>query len=235
MKTIGMIGGLAWPSTVTFYRAINEEIAMRLGENGLHCAKLILSQTDFHEVEHCQTVGDWERVAQLMGQQAQRLKAAGADFFFIACNTVHTVYDEILNYTDLPCIHIADPVGEYACRIGCRKVGLMGSKYTMEGTYFTERLRKNSGLEVIVPSRESRESINDALYRELTRGIIREQTRREFLRCVGELAERGAEMIVLGCTEFGLLVKEEDSPVPLADTTLALAKAAVDRALEEEP
>lgn len=235
MKTIGMIGGMAWPSTITFYRAINEQVAMRLGENGLHCAKLLLSQTDFHEVERCQTLGDWERVARLVGEQAQKLKAAGADFFVIACNTVHKVYDQIVNYSDLPCIHIADPVGEFACRKGCRKIGLMGSKYTMEGTYFTDRLRKNYGLEVVLPSAEGRESINDALYQELTRGIIRDQTRQTFLRCIGELANRGAEMIVLGCTEFDLIIKEEDSPLPLVDTTLALAKAAVDRALEEEP
>ena len=234
MKTIGMIGGLAWPSTVTFYRAINEEIAARLGENGQHCAKLLLAQTDFYEVERCQRAGDWESVARLMGEQAQKLKAAGADFFIIACNTVHTVYDEILRYTDLPCIHIADPVGDYARRLGCRKLGLLGSRYTMEGGYFTDRLRERFDLELLLPPKESREKINDALYRELTRGILREETRQDFLRCMEELVKQGAEMIVLGCTEFGLLVTEQDSSVPLIDTSIALAKAAVDLALEDE-
>ncbi len=233
MKTIGMIGGLAWPSTVTFYQAINEDLAARLGENGLHCAKLILAQTDFHEVERCQTRGDWEQVGRLLGAEAQKLEAAGADFFFLACNTVHTAYEEIVRHTALPCIHIVDPVGERAVRSGCRTVGLMGSKYTMDGTYFRGRLEEKYGLRVLTPEGESRENIHSALYRELTRGIIREDTRLQFLRCVRELAERGAEMIVLGCTEFGLIVREADSPVLLIDTTLALAAAAVDRALEE--
>ena len=234
MKTIGMIGGLAWPSTITFYRAINEEIARRLGDNGLHSAKLILTQTDFYEVERNQTLGNWDRVGQLLGEEAQKLKAAGADFFFLACNTVHTAYEQILRYTELPCIHIVDPVGEYAAKSGYRKVGLMGSNYTMEGTFFKGRLKEKYGFEVLIPQGENKENIHNALYQELTRGILREDTHQKFVRCIQELTDRGAELIVLGCTEFGLIVKKEDSPVPVLDTTMALAQAVVDLALEEE-
>ncbi len=232
MKTIGMIGGLAWPSTITFYRVINEEIAERLGENGLHCAKLILTQTDFHEVEYNQSIGNWDRVGELIGEQAERLKAAGADFFFIACNTVHKAYEQIIRHTDLPCIHIVDPVGEYAVKNGYRRIGLMGSGYTTDGTYFKGRLLDRYGIQTLVPQGENRENIHRALYSELTKGIVREDTHREFVRCISELTDRGAELIVLGCTEFGLIVKQEDSAVPVLDTAVALARAAVDRALE---
>ena len=233
MKTIGMIGGLAWPSTVTFYRTINEEIARRLGDEGSHSADLVLSQVDFHEVERCQARGDWDRVAELIGRQAAALKAAGADFYFIACNTVHTVFDRITGYTDLPCLHIVDPVGSYAVQKGLSVVGLMGSRYTMDGDYFTGRLQDKYGLRVLVPSESVREKIDCALYGELTRGIVSEETREVFRQCVAELADAGAQLIILGCTEYGLAVDPEESPVPVIDTAVALAKAAVNYALAE--
>lgn len=232
MKTIGMIGGLAWPSTITFYRVINEEIAKRLGENGLHSAKLILTQTDFHDVEYNQTIGNWDRVGELLGEQAERLKAAGADFFFLACNTVHAAYEQIISHTDLPCIHIVDPVGEHAVKSGYRKVGLMGSNYTMDGTFFRGRLQEKYDLDVLIPQGENKENIHNALYRELTKGIIREETHEQFVRCIRDLIDRGAELIILGCTEFGLIVKDGDSTIPVIDTTMALAQAAVERALD---
>lgn len=233
MKTIGIIGGLAWPSTISFYRTINEEIAKRLGGNGLHSAKLIIAQTDFNEVEYNQKIGNWERVGALLGEQAQRLKAGGADFFFLACNTVHAAYEQIIRHTDLPCIHIVDPIGEYAVKNGYRTVGLMGSKYTMEGVFFKGRLQEKYGVQTIVPHGENKENIHNALYRELTKGIIREDTHQKFIQCIHELTERGAELIVLGCTEFGLVVNSEDSAVPVVDTTKALSLAAVERALSE--
>lgn len=233
MKTIGMIGALAWPSTITFYREINREIAARLGENGLHSAKLVMSQTDFYEVERNQTLGNWDRVGELLGTQAEQLRAAGADFFFLACNTVHTAYDQIMRHTTLPCIHIVDPIGEYAVKNGCRRVGLMGSRYTMEGTYFRERLAEKYGVQTLLPHEEHRANIHNALYQELTKGVFLEETHQKFVRCVHDLTEQGAELIVLGCTEFGLIVTQEDSPVPLIDTAVALAHAAVDRALDD--
>lgn len=232
MKTIGMIGGLAWPSTITFYRLINEEIAKRLGGNGLHSAKLIIAQTDFADVEYNQTIGDWDQVGRLLGEQAEHLKAAGADFYFLACNTVHTAYEKITGYTDLPCIHIVDPVGEYAVKNGYRTVGLIGSNYTMEGDFFKGRLQEKYGLKVMIPQGANKENIHNALYQELTKGIIREETHRKFVRCIDELIERGSELIILGCTEFGLIVSQEDSTVPMIDTTKALAIAAVDMAME---
>ncbi|MCR5336239.1 MAG: amino acid racemase [Synergistes sp.] len=233
MKTIGIIGGLAWPSTITFYRIINREIAKRLGGNGLHCAKLIIAQTDFHEVEYNQTIGNWDRVGELLGEEAEQLKAAGADFFFIACNTVHAAYEQIIRHTDLPCIHIVDPVGAYAQRNGYGTVGLLGSSYTMDGTFFKSRLQDKYGVQTITPCGENKEIIHSALYRELTRGIVSEDTHRIFVRCIRELMDQGAELIVLGCTEFGLVVKNGDGTVPVIDTTEALSMAAVDLALAE--
>ena len=234
MKTIGIVGGLAWPSTIAFYRIINEEISGRLGENGLHCAKLVISQTDFHEVEYLQSIGNWERVGELLGDQAERLKAAGADFFFLACNTDYIAYEQIMRHTDLPCIHIVDPVGEYAVRNAYHKLGLMGSNYTMDGSFFKDRLQDRYGVQVVTPRGGNKADIHNALYQELTKGIIREETRRIFMRCIQDLTEQGAELIILGCTEFGLIVKPEDSSVPVIDTTKALAIAAVDLALNGE-
>jgi aspartate racemase len=231
MKKIGIIGGLAWPSTVTYYRIINEETARRLGGN--HCARLAVSQTDFDEVERSQAVGDWQHVGELLGAEANNLKAAGADFFIMACNTVHAAYPYIMRETDLPNIHIVDPTAGVIKARGFGTVGLIGSGYTMDGEFFKGRLREKYGLTVLVPEGDDRGSIHSALYSELVRGVVLPETREKFISAIDNLAVRGAQAIILGCTEFGLLLKPEDSPVPLIDTAAEHARAAAAMALED--
>lgn len=232
MKTIGIVGGLAWPSTITYYEIINEETAKRLGGNGRHCAKIVLAQTDFFEVEKNQTEGNWDRVGELLADSVSRLKAAGADFYIIACNTVHIAMPKVEELTDLPYIHIVDPTAEYLVRSGFKKVGLLGSGYTLEKDYFKGRLKDRYGLEVILPEGEHRENIHRALYDELVKGIVRDETKAKFDAAVLDLAGRGAEAVILGCTEFDLAVDQEKSPVPVVDTVRLHALAAVDEAVE---
>lgn len=234
MKTIGMIGGVAWPSTITYYRTINEEVAKKAGGNGRHCAKLVIAQTDFEEVERNQVEGNWDRVGELLGEQANKLKAAGADFFIVACNTVHTAMPQIEARTTLPYIHIVDPAAQAVLDKGVRTVGLIGSGYTMDGTFFTGRLKDNYGLEVLIPEGEHKENVHNALYQELVKGMFLPETREKFKAAMADLVNRGAEAIILGCTEFGLLVNQDDCSVPLVDTTIAHAIAAVDRALDKQ-
>jgi aspartate racemase len=212
VKTIGIVGGLAWPSSAIYYRTINELVARRLG--GLHCARLVLAQTDFEQVERYQREGRWDLVGDLLAAQARNLKAAGADFFLLACNTVHTASERIKKLSDLPFLHIVDPTARQIQQAGFTTAGLLGSRYTMTGTYFTGRLRERYGLNVLVAEGEHQDNVHNALY--------------------GELA-RGAEVIVLACTEFGMIVQPGDSPVPVIDTTIAHAQAAVEMALAGEP
>ncbi|MGY8666006.1 amino acid racemase [Bradyrhizobium sp. UFLA05-109] len=234
MKTIGVVGGVAWPSSIIYYQTINDLIAQRLAGSGRHCAKLVLAQTDFDEVERRQTEGRWDLVGQLLAEQANKLKAAGADFYIIACNTVHTAVEFIEPKVDLPFIHIVDPAAQQAVAMGCKTVGLLGSGYTMKGTYFVNRLKERYKLDVLIAEGEHGDNVHNALYEELTKGIFRAETRTKFKAALEDLARRGAEVIILGCTEFGMLVKPEDSPVPLIDTTIAHATAAVDLALKSD-
>ncbi len=229
MKTIGIVGGVAWPSSIVYYRAINELIARRLG-GGLHSAKLVLAQTDFAEIERNQRLDRWDVVGDLLSAQGNSLKAAGADFFLIACNTVHTAADQVERAVDLPFIHIVDPTARLIKSRGFRTVGLLGSRYTMTGDYFVARLRRYD-LNVLVAEGEHQVNVHNALYEELAMGVFRDETRGKFKAAIADLVSRGAEVVVLGCTEFGLLVKPEDSTVPLIDTTHAHVEEAVDQAL----
>ncbi|MFI6096319.1 aspartate/glutamate racemase family protein [Lentzea sp. NPDC051213] len=231
MKTIGIVGGLAWPSSIVYYRVINELIAQRSGDGGLHSAKLVMAQTDFAEVERNQRLGRWDVVGQLLAEQATRLKAAGADFFLVACNTVHAAAEHFENAVDLPFLHVVDPTARRILDGGFHTVGLLGSRYTMIGGYFVDRLRERYGLEVLVAEGEHRDHVHNALYDELAKGIFRPETRKRFKAAIADLVDRGAEVVVLGCTEFGMLVEAQDSPVPLVDTALVHAEAAVDLAL----
>jgi aspartate racemase len=233
VKTIGIIGGIAWPSTVAYYRIINELVAQRLGEGGLHSANLVLAQTDFEAIERNQRAGRWDRVGALLAEQGTRLKAAGADFFLLACNTVHTADHDIESAVDLPFIHIVDPTAQQVIDGGSSTVGLLGSRYTMTGDDFVGRLQKRYGLNVLVAEGELQDDVHNALYDELAKGVFLPGTRDMFRAAIADLADRGAEAVILGCTEFGLLVQPEDSPVPLVDTTVAHAVAAVDRALTD--
>ena len=233
MKTIGIVGGLAWPSTVIYYRTINELVASRLG--GLHCARLVLAQTDFDQVERYQREGRWDLVGDLLAAQARHLKAAGADFFLLACNTVHTASELIEERAGLPFLHIVDPTARQIQQAGFSTVGLLGSRYTVTGTYFAGRLRRRYGLNVLVAEGEHQDNVHNALYAELAHGTVLPATRARFQAAITDLTARGAEVIVLACTEFGMLVKAEDRPVPVIDTTIAHAQAAVEMALADEP
>jgi len=233
MKTIGIVGGLAWPSTIIYYRTINEEIAKRLGGSGRHSAKLLLAQTDFDEVEKNQTASNWDKVGDLLAAEANHLQAGGADFFILACNTVHTAFDRISSQTNLPCIHIVDPAAQKAIDLHAKTVGLIGSGYTMDGTYFTDRLKDRYGLKVILPESGQKEYIHQALYQEFVKGIFLPKTREKFRDTIQSLVDRGAEAIILGCTEFGILLNQSDCTVPLIDTTVEHAKTAAAKALEE--
>jgi aspartate racemase len=232
VKTIGIVGGVAWPSSIVYYRTINELVARRLG--GLHCANLVLAQTDFDEIERYQSGGRWDLVGDLLAVQGNKLKAAGADFFLLACNTVHTASDHVEKAVDLPLIHIVDPAARQVLAGGFQTVGLLGSRYTMTGSYFTGRLRQRYGLSVLVAEGEHQDNVHNALYEELAKGSFLSATRTKFQAAITDLVIRGAEVIVLACTEFGMLVKAEDSPVPIIDTTTAHADAAVDMALAND-
>ena len=234
MKTIGIVGGVAWPSTIVYYRAINELVAQRLGGAGLHCAKIVLAQTDFEEIERRQREGRWDLVGDLLAAEGNKVKAAGADFFLLACNTVHTADERVESSVNLPFIHIVDPTAREVLARGFKTVGLLGSRYTMTGTYFVERLKKRYGLDVLIAQGEHQNSVHNALYDELAKGIFLPSTREKFRAAILDLVARGAEVIILGCTEFGMLVKPEDSPVQIIDTTIAHAQAAVEMALAGE-
>jgi len=231
VKTIGIVGGLAWPSTIVYYRTINQLVAQRLGGSGLHSARLVLAQTDFDEIENSQRAGQWERVGALLAEQGNRLKAAGADFFLLACNTVHTADQHVEANVDLPFLHIVDPAAQQAVDRGDHTVGLLGSRYTMTGGYFIERLANRYGLHVAVAGDEHQANVHNALYEELAKGVFLDSTREKFKAAIADLVDRGAQAVILGCTEFGMLLSPDDSPVPLIDTTVAHAVAAVDIAL----
>lgn len=231
MKTIGIIGGIAWPSTIIYYKAINEYFKERTG-SGRHTPNLILTQTDFALIEQAQTEGNWDKIGQIIVNEAQKLKAAGADFFIIACNTVHTADAYIMDNTDLPMLHIVDAAAKKAVKSGYRTVGLLGSRYTMSGTYFVGRLKDKYNLDVLVAQGEHEDNIHNALYQELANNIFLPETRAKFKAAIEDLVARGAEVVILGCTEFGMLVKAEDSTVPIIDTSHAHAEAAVDFVLE---
>jgi aspartate racemase len=233
MKTIGIVGGVAWPSTIVYYRAINELVARRMGGTGLHCAKLVLAQTDFEQIERHQREGRWDLVGDLLAEQGNKLKDAGADFLLLACNTVHSADEHVERAVGLPFLHIVDPTGREVVNRGFKTVGLLGSRYTMTGTYFVGRLRDRYGLNVLIAEGEHQDNVHNALYDELAKGIFRPETRAKFRAAIDDLVTRGAEVVILGCTEFGMLVEPEDSAVPLVDTTIAHAQAAVDMALAD--
>jgi aspartate racemase len=210
----------------------HQRTGQRLGDSDLHSASLVLAQTDFEQIERNQREGRWGLVGDLLAEQGNKLKAAGADFFLLACNTVHTAADRIESAVDLPFLHIVDPTArEVQQRV--RTVGLLGSRYRMTGSYFVGRLREQYGINVLVAKGEHQENVHNALYGELAKGILLPATREKFQAAFTDLVRRGEQAVILGCTEFGMLLEAEDSPVPLIDTTLAHVQAAVERALQE--
>ena len=231
MKTIGLIGGMSWESTALYYQIINETVKDRLG--GLHSAKLVLVSVDFQTIERLQAAGAWDEAGALMAQAAQSLQAAGADCVLLCTNTMHKVAAAIEAAVAIPLLHIADPTAAAIKRAGGNKVGLLGTRFTMEQDFYLGRLRDRHGLEVSVPIPSDRDIVHAVIYAELCRGQVLAESRRQYQRIIQTLVDNGAEAIILGCTEITMLIGAEDSPVPIFDTTRLHAGNAVDWALAD--
>ncbi len=229
MKTIGLIGGMSWESTVTYYQIINREIKEKLG--GFHSSNCILYSVDFQEVEESQARGDWEKGAEILTKAAQSLERAGADFIIICTNTMHKVADKVKEQVQIPLLHIAEVTADELQKNNVKTVALLGTKYTMEQDFYKSKLIER-GITVIIPEKADREFINHTIYHELCLGIIDAASRQRLLSILSELTDQGAEGIILGCTEIGLLIHQDNTKIPLYDTTLIHAKSAASRSLE---
>lgn len=230
MKTIGLIGGMSWESSLEYYRIINETVKEKLG--GFHSAKCLMYSVDFEEVEKLQRQGKWDEATALMIDAAQRLKKGGADFVVICTNTMHKMAEEVQSSINIPLLHLADVTAERIKAQGLKKVGLLGTKFTMEEDFYKGRLIKKHGLEVMIPDDEEREAINNILYNELCMGEIKKISKDKFKKIIDNLVLKGAEGIILGCTEIPLLIDKEDYEIPLFDTTRIHAEEAVEYALQ---
>lgn len=232
MKTIGLIGGMSWESTIPYYRQINERIKEKLG--GLHSAKIALYSVDFHEIERLQHAGDWDAAGRVLADAARSLKAAGADFLVLCTNTMHKVAPAIEAAVDIPLLHIADPTAEAIRAAGVSTVGLLGTRFTMEQAFYKDRLVDRFGLKVLTPDEADRQVVHRIIYEELCLGQIRDESREEYRRIIAALVAQGAEAVILGCTEISLLVGPADASVPLFDTTALHALHAADAAIQGE-
>ena len=223
LKTIGLIGGMSWESTVTYYKIINETVKEKLG--GLHSAKCILYSVDFQEIEECQTNGNWEKSGEILGEAAYNLEKAGVDFIVICTNTMHKVVNQIKEKISIPILHIAEMTAEKILEKGLKNIALLGTKYTMEQDFYKSKLIEK-GINVIIPDKNDIEIINEVIYDELCLGTINSDSKKKFLEIVDKLRNKGAEGIILGCTEIGLLIKNADTDVPLFDTAIIHAEQA---------
>jgi len=225
MKTIGLLGGMSWESTLGYYRLINEGVKKALG--GLHSAKIAMYSVDFEPIEKLQHTGDWEGTAKILSTAAQNVQAAGADFLLICTNTMHKVAPEIEAAVQIPLLHIADATAEKLVSEGLKSVGLLGTAFTMEQDFYKGRLIRNYGLKVLVPNEDDRRIVHNIIYQELCLGKIDSHSKTEYLRIIDTLAAQGAEAVILGCTEIGMLVNQSDTTVRLLDTTAIHAGKAV--------
>lgn len=231
MKTMGLLAGMSWESSLEYYKIINQGIKTKLGKS--HSAKILMYSFDFDQLENLQHTGDWDTLTHLMVEQASKLTSAGADFIVICSNTMHKMADEIEQETQVPVVHIADATAESVRARGIKRVGLLGTQFTMEQDFYKGRLAKNFGLEVLIPSEQDRKIVHDIIYSELVLGRIEESSRQRYLEIIESLIQNGAEGIILGCTEIGLLIQQQHVSVPVFDTTLLHATAAVEYALED--
>ena len=229
MKTIGLIGGLSWESSIEYYRIINQETQRRLG--GTHSAECLMVSFDFAEIEALQAAGDWDAATRRMVGAAQKLVSAGAGCLVICSNTMHLMANAIEAAVEAPLIHIADATAKPVLAAGYRRVALLGTRFTMEMDFYRGRMIEGFGLDVITPDAAGRDTVHEIIYEELVRGVIREESRRRYQTVIENLKEEGAEAVILGCTEIGLLIKPEHSALPCFDTTILHALAAVDWAL----
>jgi aspartate racemase len=231
MKTLGLIGGMSWESTALYYREINERVAERLG--GHHSAELLMTSVDFAPIVAMQASGDWGGAAQVLGAHARRLADAGAQLLVLCTNTMHRVASEIEAAAGIPLLHIADPTGEALVAGGHRRVGLLGTRFTMEQPFYRDRLVDAFGLEVLTPDADDRDLVHRVIYDELVHGVVRDDSREAYRGVVQRLIDAGADSVILGCTEITMLIGPDDSAVPVFDTTTLHARAAVDRVLAD--
>ena len=229
MKTIGLIGGMSWESTVTYYQVINETIKKKLG--GLHSAKVLISSIDFHDVAVAQERDDWDYCAEVMTEAAEALERSGADFLLIGANTMHIACDAVRQKVHLPILHIAEATVERLKRDGIARTALLGTKYTMCMDFY-KKVISDAGIEVMIPEKDI-DTVNDIIYKELCCGILSESSKRELQRIIAEMKKEGAQGVILGCTELGLLIHPEDSELPVYDTTLIHGEEAALKAINE--
>lgn len=230
MKKIGMLGGMSWESTALYYKQINEEIKKRLGS--LHSAKVVIYSVDFDEIEKLQHSGDWDKTAEILSEASKNIQNANADFLLICTNTMHKVAPNIQGKIDIPIVHIADATAKVLQNDGISKVGLLGTAFTMEEDFYKNRITDNFGIDVITPNKEDIKIIHKIIYEELCLGVIKEDSRKEYLRIIEDLNSKGAQGIILGCTEICMLIKDEHTNTKLYDTTTIHANEAVNKALE---
>ncbi len=230
MKTVGLLGGMSWESTVDYYRLINEGVKERLG--GLHSARCLLYSVEFAEIEACQAAGEWDRAGEILAGAAAKLAGAGADFLLICTNTMHKVADQVAAAIPIPLVHIAQVTADALEARGITTVGLLGTRYTMEQAFYREKLEER-GIRVLVPQAPGRELVNRVIFQELCLGQVRAESRQAFLREMDALAAQGAQGVILGCTEIGMLVSQADTAIPLFDTTRLHAQRAVELALAD--
>jgi len=228
MKTIGLIGGMSWESTIPYYRIINEYVKEKMG--GLHSARIILYSVEFEEIEKCQSMGEWEKSGEILADAAKKLELAGAELILICTNTMHKVFPQVQSAVSVPLIHIAEATADALKTEQIRSVALLGTKYTMTQDFYKQKLIER-GFSVLIPNEEDMELVNRVIFKELCVGIIDAASRKEFSRIIAGLKEQGAEAVILGCTEIGLLVRPEDSVLKTFDTTRIHAKAAAAIAL----
>jgi aspartate racemase len=231
VKTIGIIGGMSWESSLEYYRLINQAVKRELG--GYHSADSLMYSFDFHEIETLQMQGNWDQATQRMIQAAQRLAKGGAGCVVIATNTMHRMADDVQAAVDIPLIHIADATAQAVRAGGLSSVGLLGTRFTMEGDFYAGRLRDKFGLDVLVPDEAGRQAVHDIIYNELVMGEIRDESRRVYIDLIEQVMRAGAEGVILGCTEIMLLIQQQHSPIPVFDTTRLHAEAAVRFALAD--
>lgn len=230
MKTIGLLGGMSWESTASYYQAINQGIKAQLG--GLHSAKICLYSVDFEQIEQLQHQGRWDDTADILAAAAQSVEAGGADFLLICTNTMHKVAPQIGAAINIPILHIADATAQQLVHDKVKKVGLLGTRFTMEQAFYKDRLVEQFGIEVLIPNEQQRDVVHDVIYNELCLGTINQHSQQQYLDIVADLSARGAKAIILGCTEIALLIQQCHTSVPLYDTTEIHAKAAIKAALE---
>jgi len=229
MKTIGLIGGMSWESSIEYYRIINQVVQKKLG--GVHSAKIVLISLDFAEIEDLQNSGDWEEATRIMVEAARRVEKGGADLILICTNTMHLMAEEVQEKINIPLLHIADATAQAVKQKELNTIGLLGTRFTMEKEFYRGRLETHHQLMVLIPDQEQREKVHQVIYEELVQGIIDDDSLKIYQEVIDSLVERGAQGIVLGCTEIGLLVKPEDVQVPVFDTMEIHALAAVEAAL----